>query len=253
MCPVERRTNERAMHETFLVIKASPADMGSRPLVGPFASPDLTVGPDGRPKAVVWNLGTREVRGVTTEFAYIPAGMPISPENKRVIGMGNPANILANSSVFVGCNGIWPRTSPADVLVVTAYHPELDPIKSPCDPIHDRHVGQMNYAWSGVFEGSCPGPSGGKVSIHIRAANQGLYKVRVFQAISGRLPSNPQVERTMAPTGDSFRWQQSFSFKKEIWEFTVLDNKRILVGCKAKYTDQSGRADFSLGGTLTRQ
>lgn len=252
MSPVERRSNERAMHETFLVIKAGPGDMGSRPISGPFASPDITLGPDGRPRAVVWNLGTREVKGVVTEFAAIPAGLPVHPEHKKVIGLGNPANIPANSFVTVTCTSVWHRTSHADVLLVTAYHPDLDPVKNACDPLTDRRVGQMNYSWTGTFEGSCPGPNGGKLAIQVRPANQGLYKVRVFQAQNGRLPSNPQVDRPMAPTGAQFRWQQSQSFKKEDWEVTMLDNGRMAVRCKARFTDQSGRANYELTGTLVR-
>lgn len=251
MSPVERRPNERAMHETYLVVKAGANDMGSRPLTGSFASQDVTVGPDGRPRAVVWNLGTREVRGVTTEFAYIPAGMPVHPDNKKVIGYGNPANINTNSNVMVTCTSIWPRTSHADVLLVTAWH-DTDPVKAACDPMTDRHVGQMNYPWAGTFEGVCPGPNGGKLSLQIRPANQGLYRVKVFLAENGRLPTNPQVDRTMAPTAATFRWLQSYSFKREDWEFSMLDNNRVSVKGKVKFTDSSGRQPFELTGTLTR-
>lgn len=250
MCALERRLNERAMHETFLVIKTVPNDMGNRPVSGPFTSPDLTVGPDGRPRAVVWNLGTREVKGVITEFATIPAGMPIHPNHKKVIGHSNLANISANGSVQVTCNAIWPRSSHADVLIATAYHPDLDPVKQPCDPLTDRHVGQMTYAWAGTFEGIC---NGTKVNVQIRPANQGLYRLKAFVAVGGRLPSNPQVDRTMAPTGQVFRWQQTYSFKKEDWELVMLDNQRVSARCRSRYTDQSGRTDPELNGNLTRQ
>lgn len=251
MTLVERRPNERAMHETFLVIKAAANDLGSRPWSGRFTSQDVTVGTDGKPRAVVWNLGTREVRGVTTEFAYIPAGMAIHPDNKKLIGYGNPANINANSNVTVTCTNLWPHMSHADVLLVTAWH-ETDPVRVACDPLADRHVGQMNYPWAGSFEGVCPGPNGGKIAVQIRAANQGLYRVKVFVAENGRLPSNPQVDRTMAPNGVTFRWLQAYSFKREDWEFTMQDNSRLSVKCRVKFTDTSGRQPYELNGLLAR-
>lgn len=251
MSSVERRPNERAMHETFLVVKAGANDMGNRPWSGPFASQDVTVGPDGKPRAVIWNLGTREVRGVTTEFAYIPAGMPVHLDNKKVIGYGNPANINANSNVVVTCTGIWPRTSHADILVVSAWH-ESDPFKGVLDPLADRHIGQMNYPWAGSFEGMCPGPNGGKIALQIRPANQGLFRVKVFVAENGRLPSNPQVDRTMAPNGATFRWLQAYSFKREDWEFILHENSRMSVRCKVKFTDTSGRQPYELAGSLAR-
>lgn len=252
MSPVDRRSMERAMHETFLVIRTGPTDMGSRPLTGVQASPDISVGPDGRPRAVVWNLGTREVKGVVTEFAAIPAGMSLNSEHKKVVGYGNPANIPANSFVNVACNGVWHRLSHADVLLVTAHHPELDPVKGGCDPMADRHVGQFNLPWAGTFEGHCPGSNGGRIQIQVRPANQGMYKVRVFMAVNGRLPTNPQIDRPMAPTGTAFRWQQSYSYKKEDWEIVMLDNTRIAVKSRTRFTDQSGRQNFEIAGSLAR-
>jgi hypothetical protein len=238
MCPMERRPNERAMHESFLVIKAAPTDMGSRPIIGPFATPDLTVGPDGRPRALVWNLGTREVQGVVTEFATVPAGMPIKPENRKIIGLGNPANIPANSCVAVSCQAIWPRMSSADLLFVTAYHPDLDPVKAPYDPILDRHCGQMIYAWTGRFEGKIAGAQFNcKVGVEIKPANRGLYRVRIFLATEGRLPTNPQVDRIMAPNGHSFRWLEHGTNKKDMWDLIMQDNLRMIIRCKTTLID----------------
>jgi hypothetical protein len=140
-----RRSMERARHESFLVIKAGPDDQGSRPLTTPFASGAIEVGADGRPRVAVWNLGTREVEGVTTEFYSVPAGLPVLPENAQLIGMANMAIIPAGQSIMVTCNQVWRRMSHADVLLVMAFHPELDPVKASCDAMRDRHVGQMNY------------------------------------------------------------------------------------------------------------
>lgn len=252
MSPVERRPHERAMHETYLVIRAVPTDMGSRPLSGPFASPDVTVGADGRPRAVVWNLGTREVQGVVTEFASVPAGQPITAATRKVIGMGNPANIPANSCVTVTCNSIWPRMTSADVLLVTAFHPELDPVKSAYDPLNDRHCGQMNYPWAGRFEGKAAGPGGMKLAVEIRPANQGLFRVRLFQQVNNRLPTNPQIDRTMAPTGVVFRWQQSYPGRKEDWELTMLDNQRMAIRCRDRMADANARSDQELTGIVAR-
>ncbi|HEY3367522.1 MAG TPA: hypothetical protein VGK74_20895 [Symbiobacteriaceae bacterium] len=239
MSPVERKANERAMHESYLVIKASPSDMGARPLTGPFAAPEVTVGPDGRPRAVVWNLGNREVSGVITEFAAVPAGVPVRPENRKIIGYGTPAIIGPNSSIALTCNAIWPRLSTADVLLVTASHPESDPVKSPCDPLADRHVGQMNYAWAGRYEGRLGGAGGNKFALEIRPANKGLYRVRVFLAINGRIPSNPQIDRTMAPSGAVFRWQEQATGRKDDWDLAVLDNQRLSVHCRSRMLDKS--------------
>lgn len=251
MCAVAGRPNERAMHETFLVVKAAPGDVGTRPLTGPYASPEITVGPDGRPRAVVWNLGTREVHGVVTEFAAIPAGLPVSPDHKRIIGLGNPANIGPNNSVTVTCNSIWPGKNSGEVLLVAVFHPELDPVRAPCDPLHDRHIGQMNYPWAGTFEGVLgTGAAAARTSVQIRPANQGCFKVRIFQAINGRLPSNPQVDRMMAPTGAVFRWIQPYAARKEDWELTMLENNRMQVRMKIRSSD--GKADQEIKGALNR-
>lgn len=252
MCPVERRPNERAMHETYLVIKAAPTDMGSRPLSGPFATPEVTVGPDGRPRAVVWNLGTREVQGVTTEFAYVPAGLPIRPENVRVIGQGNPANIGANSSVAVPCTAPWRRTSMADVLLVSAFH-DSDPIKAAYDPLIDRHVGQMNYNWAGVYEGKVAGgQTGFKIKVDIKPANKGLYRVRMFQAVDGRMSSLAQIDRIMAPNGATFRWLEIMGAKRDDWEMIIVDNQKMNIRCRIRYTDGSGRTEPDLIGSIER-
>jgi hypothetical protein len=239
------------MHETFLVIRATPADMGSRPLAGPFATPDVTVGADGRPRAAVWNLGTRSVEGVVTEFIAVPAGMPVRPENGRLIGLGNPANIPANSSVTVTCTTLWPRTSHADVLLVSASHPDLDQAKGVLDPQADRHVGQMNYAWAGMFEGRCGGASGFKVRLEIRPANKGLYRVKLFQSIDGRMPSHPQVDRIMAPNGASFRWLEVANNRKDDWEMVMQDNMRMSIRCKTKMLDGSAK-DVEVTGGIER-
>lgn len=240
------------MHETFLVVKAAQADMGSRPLTGAFATPDISVGPDGRPRAVIWNLGNRPVEGVVTEFASVPAGAPIKPENCKLIGMGNLANIPANSSVTVTCQAIWPRMSTADVLIVTTYHPDLDPAKVACDPMADRHVGQMNYAWAGTWEGKCGGAAGCKVRVEIRPANKGLFRVRLFQSIDGRMPGNPQVDRIMAPNGVQFRWLEITSAKRDDWEMIMLDNNRMSLRLKSRLTDGNGKGDQELTGGVER-
>jgi hypothetical protein len=241
------------MHETYLVIKAAPSDLGSRPLSGPFATPDLTVGPDGRPRAVVWNLGTREVTGVVTEFACVSAGLAVRPENIRVIGQGNHAIIPANSSVTVTCTSVWQRSSSADILLATAYHPAQDQVKAAYDPLADRHTGQMNYAWAGSYEGRFGGQGGLKVAVQIRPANNRLFRVKVFVEINGRLPSNPQVDRVMAPNGATFRWQEHYSYKKEDWDMLMHDNMRMTVRCRSRYLDDSGRTEPDLAGMVERK
>lgn len=234
MCSAERRSYERAMNECFLVIKSSAADMGDRPLSAPFTSPDVKVGPDGRPRAVIWNLGNREVQGVITEFIAFSAGRPIHSDRKQVIGYGNPATIPAHGSVQVTCTGVWQRGNRADVLMAMVYQPELDPIRTPCDPMADRHVGQMCYPWVGHFEGMLGGTSGEKIAVHVTSSNQGLFKVRVFCASNGRLPTHPQVDRVMAPHGHRFRWQESYPARKEDWELVVIDNQRMSIRCKKR-------------------
>jgi hypothetical protein len=235
------------MHETFLVIKANAADMGSRPLTGPFATSDIAVGPEGRPRAVVWNLGTRPVDGVLTDFHAVPAGQPVRAQNARLIGPGNVANIPANSCVTVTCTAVWPRTNWADVLLVTAYHPDQDPIKAACDPHADRHVGQMSYAWAGTYEGKLGGAVGAKVKVEIRPANRGLFRVRLFQAIEGRLPSNPQVDRIMAPNGAQFRWLEVTGTRKDDYELLVQDNQRMALRLRSKLLDGTNKLEEATG------
>lgn len=250
---MERRSLERARHESFLVIRTAPNDMGVRPLSGPFVSPDVTVGSDARPRVVVWNLGTRDVAHVVTEFAAVPAGQAVTPENAKLIGMGNLANIPANSCVTVTCTSIWLRTNPADVLLVTACHPEQDPVKAACDPLNDRHVGQMNYPWAGGYEGKCDGPMAARAGVQIRPANRGLYRVRVFTAAQGtRMPSNPQIDRTMAPLGASFRWQEVYPGRKELWELRMLDNNRMSLTARLRPPEGPGLGTEELRGIIVR-
>jgi hypothetical protein len=239
------------MRECFLVIKASAADMGNRPLTGSFITPDLSVGADGRPKVTIWNLGTREVQGIQTEFAAVPAGLPVTAENRRMIGYGNLANISALSSVVVTCPNPWHKTSFADVLLATVHHPELDPVKAPYDALHDRRVGQMNYAWSGQYEGKW-GHCGEKMAIQIRPASQGIYRLKIFQEISGRMPSHPQIDWTMAPHKAVFRWQQHYPAKREDWLLSMPDNNRINITCVVHNLDGSEKADQSLSGLASR-
>ncbi len=240
------------MHECFLVIKAGPDDQGSRPLKGPFASPDVTVGPDGRPRAVVSNLGTRDVEGVVTEFAAIPARMPVRPEHRKIIGYGNPANIRAGGSVEVTCTSIWPRMSTADVLLVTAFHPDLDPVQQPYDPLRDRRVGQMNYAWAGRYQGRFDAQGGIKLAMEIRPANRGLFRVKLFMEVEGRMPSHPQVDRVMAPNGHTFRWLENPAGRKELYDLFIQDNDRMSIQLKTTFLDEPDRADEIIQGMLER-
>lgn len=252
MCPGENRSSG-VMHEAFIVIKSAAGDMGSRPLNGPFASPDLTVGADGRPRAVVWNLGNREASGVVIEFATLAAGLAMRPEHVKPLGQCL-ANIPSANSVTVTCPNIWQRGSQADVLLVTAYHPTLDPIKAAVDPKADRHHGQMNYPWAGHYEGRCSGADGLKLAVQIRPANGRLFRVKLFIETNGRLPSNPQIDRVMAPNGATFRWQEHYhhAYTKEDWYLVMLDNARMSVRCLGRVTDGSDRGDSDLSGAVER-
>lgn len=249
--PMIRRASERAMRECFLVIKSGPTDQGSRPMTGPFTTPDLSVGADGRPKVTIWNMGTREVQGVQTEFASVQAGLAVTAENRRIIGYGNLANIGARSSVEVTCPAPWHKLSFADVLLVTVHHPELDPVKAAYDCLQDRRVGQMNYAWAGVYEGKWAG-NGERMMIQIRPAQQGIYRLKVFQEINGRIPSNAQIDWTMAPHKAVFRWQQHYATKREDWLLSMADNNKMNVTCVVHHLDGSEKADQSLSGSVMR-
>lgn len=220
------RSMERARHESFLVVRSAPDDMGSRPLSAPFASPEIQVGIDGRPSARVWNLGTREVHGVNTEFYSVPAGLPLSVENVQLIGLGNVAIIPAGQGITITCNQVWRRMSHADVLLVMAFHPELDPVNVPCDALRDRHVGQMNYPWAGNFGGRY-GPDQLRIRMEVRAANQGLFRVKLFEEVNGRMPTFPKCDRIMKPNGHTFRWMEVESNRKDLYDLVMLDNERM--------------------------
>lgn len=221
-----RSSMERARHESFLVIKAAPDDMGSRPLTTPCASPDIAVGADGHPRVTVWNLGTREVEGVITEFYSIPAGLPVLAENAQLIGLGNTAIIPSGQSVTIACNQVWRRMNHADVLVVMTFHPEVDPVKLPFDAVADRHVGQMNYPWAGIFEGRI-GPDQVKVRLEVRPSNQGLFKVKLFEEINGRISSFPKCDRVMKPNKHTFRWLEVEGNSRQLYDLVMLDNNRL--------------------------
>lgn len=217
---------ERARHESFLVIKVGTDDMGSRPVSTPFASPDIQMGMDGRPRATVWNLGTREVGGVTTEFYSVPAGLPVSAENAQLIGVGNLAIIPPGQSITITCNQVWRRLSHADVLLVMASHEEADPVTAPFDAMRDRHVGQMNYPWAGTFEGRY-GADGLRIRLEVRPANQGLFRVKLFEEINGRMGSFPRCDRIMKPNRHTFRWMEVEANQKELYDLVLLDNNRM--------------------------
>lgn len=223
-----RKSMERARHESFLVVKVAPEDVGTRPLTTPFASQDIQVGMDGRPKATVWNLGTREVQGVAVEFYSVPAGLPVTVENAQLIGLGNVAIIAAGQSINTVCNQMWRRVSHADVLLVVVYHPEIDPVKVPGDAIRDRHVGQMNYPWTGTFEGRY-GPEELKIRLEVRPANQGLFRVKLFEEINGRMPSFPKCDRIMKPNRHTMRWLEVENNRKELYDLVMLDNNRLSI------------------------
>lgn len=231
------RSMERARHETFLVVKASLDDTGSRPLSTPFASPEIQVGCEGRPSARVWNLGTREVQGVTTEFYSVPAGLQVSVDNAQLIGVGNVAIIPAGQGIAITCNQVWRRMSHADVLLVMAFHPELDPVKAPYDALRDRHVGQMNYPWAGNFEGRY-GPDQLRIRMEVRAANQGLFRVKLFEEVNGRMPTFPKCDRIMKPNGHTFRWMEVEANRKELYDLVMLDNDRMSFRLGSRPLDQ---------------
>ncbi len=213
----ERRVNRPA----FLLLRSRPGDAGVRPLAAPFASPDITVGPDGRPRAVVCNLGSREVVA-TTEFYSVPAGLPVTAENARLVGTGNPAIIGPGQAVTVSCSEVWLHRQ-ADVLVVMTFHPELDPVSRPFDALADRHVGQMNYAWVGTYAGRLPD---GDVRVEIRPAPQGLFRLKLFQE-GARFP---RCDRVMKPQGHRFYWMEVEGSLRMLFDLTVVDNNRMTLG-----------------------
>lgn len=212
----------RELHRpSYLILRARPGDTGDRPLAAPFASPDIMVGPDGRPQAVVWNLGFREVTA-TTEFYVVPAGLPVAPENARLLGVGNPAIIEPGRSVQVRCNRAW-SGGQADVLLVMAFHPDLDPVVRPFDPQADRHVGQMNYPWVGTFAGRL---GERRVRVEIRPALQGLYRLRLYENGAGF----PRCDRVMKPNGHRFHWLEVEGEVRLFFDLAVVNNNRLALG-----------------------
>jgi hypothetical protein len=242
---------ERARHESFLVIKAGPEDVGSRPLTTPFASPDVQVGIDGRPRVTVWNLGTREVEGVTTEFYSVPAGLPVLAENAQLIGLGNVAIIPAGQAITITCNQVWRRMSHADVLLAMAFQPEMDPVKMACDAVRDRHVGQMNYPWPGTYEGRV-GREQLRIRLEVRAANQGLFRVKLFEETNGRMPSFPKCDRIMKPNKHTFRWMEVESNRKELYDLVMLDNNRMSFTMGARPLEEPHAAFQQVTCTIER-
>lgn len=215
------RRERRSNRPVFLVLRSRPGDSGARPLAAPFASPDITVGPDGRPRAVVYNLGSREVLA-STEFYSVPAGLPVTAENARLVGTGNPAIIRPGEAVTVHCTEPWLHRQ-ADVLIVMTFHRELDPVSRPFDALADRHVGQMNYAWVGTYAGSLPDVD---VRVEIRPAPQGLFRLKLLQEGA----RYPRCDRIMKPQGHRFHWMEAEGDLRVFFNLTVLDNDRMILG-----------------------
>jgi|GEM_PF-1849837 len=248
---MQRRSTERARHECYLVIKAAADDVGSRPLATPFASPDMVIGADGRARVTVWNLGTREVQGVTVEFHSVPAGLPVVPENVQLIGVGNPAIIPAGQSITVTCAQPWRRMSHADVLLATASHEEMDPVRHPFSAKRDRHVGQMNYPWTGNYEGRI-GRDELRVRLEVRPANQGLFMVRLFEEVAGRMPSFPKCDRIMKPHHNTLRWMEVEQNHKVIYDLVLLDNDHFSFSSNAKPLEEPQAPAVQTTGSLER-
>lgn len=233
------------------MVRSAAEDMGSRPLATPFATPHLQVGGDGRPRATVWNLGTREVEGVITEFYCVPAGLPVTAENAQLIGVGNVAIIPPGQSITVTCNQLWRHATHADVLLVMAFHSEMDPVKLPFDAMRDRHVGQMNYPWAGIFEGRY-GPEELRIRLEVRPANQGLFRVKLFEEVNGRMPSFPKCDRIMRPNGHTLRWMEVENNRKELYDLVVQENDRLSFRLGTRPLDQPQAPMQETSGMIER-
>ncbi len=248
---MQRKSWERARHECFLVIKAAADDVGTRPLATPFASSDIGVAADGRPRVTVWNLGHKEAHGVVIEFYVVPAGLPVNAENAQLIGLGNPAIIPPGQSIGITCNQVWRRMSHADVLLVTASHEELDAVKLPFDAVRDRHVGQMNYPWAGSFTGFI-GSDELKVQLEVKPSNQGLFKVKLFEEVAGRMPSFPKCDRIMKPNKNTLRWMEVEQNQKVIYDLVMQENNRLSFLATSRPMDQPNAPAVQVTGTMER-
>lgn len=242
-----RRPARPAGHACFLLIKAQPGDQGVRPVPAPFATAAITEQEDGRPQVLVWNLGARTAEGVVTEFYTIPAGRPVDRGHAALIGLGKPAIIPAGQAVPVTCTEPWRRTSPADVLLVMAYHPTQDPLIRPFDAMADRHVGQMNYPWAGRYEGHLGQEEPRRVVIDLRPASQRLFRLRLFEEADGRMGTYPRCDRVMKPNGHAFRWLEAEGEGRVLFDLVLRDNDRLQLSVQAR---EGGAGPES--GLLTR-
>jgi len=243
-----QRPGTQGRDASFLVIKAWPGDQGVRPLAAPFAAATITCEGDGRPRVTVWNLGSREVEGVVTEFYTIRAGLPVQAEHAVLIGPGNPSIIAPRQAVSIACTELWRRTSPADLLLVMAYHPTHDPVTQPYDAMADRHVGQMNYPWAGRYEGQV-GQEPRRVVIELKPASQGLFRLRLFEEAGGRLASFPRCDRVMKPNGHAFRWLEVEGDQRMLFDLALLDNNLLSLVVRPRH---AGGAQELERGLLTR-
>jgi len=146
----------------FLVIRASAADDGTRPIASlGGGSTDISIdGPTttlftltniahlvpapGSEQSIIariWNFGSDGVVTARVRFWEVRTLQGTEPE-PELIGSAF-GGVPAQSSVLVKCPEIWRPTNPSRVSVMVDVSDTVhDPISTPFDPFTDRHVAQ---------------------------------------------------------------------------------------------------------------
>ncbi len=161
--PRDRRGENEGPPPTYtpwLVVRATPGDMGGRPLSAGTAfwvCPDIAVAPAdawGRVNAgedvavsvVVQNLGLAAATGVRARFWWADPSAGVSPQLATVIGTSDRVSIPAGLAETLTCTTPWiPQfVNGGHECLVVEVSSLTDPLKHTFRPDLDRHVGQRN-------------------------------------------------------------------------------------------------------------
>jgi len=156
----ERREGPPPTYTPWLVVRATPSDIGSRPLAAgtPFwACPDLTIAPAdpwGRVSAgdevtvsvTVQNLGYAPATGVRARFWWADPSAGLSPQLATVIGSSDRVSIAAGLAETLLCTTPWtPQfVNGGHECLIAEVSSMSDPLTHTFRADLDRHVGQRN-------------------------------------------------------------------------------------------------------------
>jgi len=256
----DRGNRDKLKVESFLVVPINFSDGGDRPIVWPppaYTTNNVYIDSSDYPIVKAKNVGNRAIYTALAEFSYFKAGETIIGANRRVIGYsGTPQTVLSGNTTQFRCDNPFNEFQHGDVLFAHVFDPVFDPPSSFCKPIYDRHCGQAEYAYSGIYSGTYGWPDRRfliKFRIDPVVVSMALkYRIRVYAQLGGSIPANPQIDRVLVPVLGTFSFTQNYSFKNEQWVINMRDNNTLHFTMDKQFHDSSGRADQDFEEFLSR-